>query len=56
MSEIIYILDLYSQPFPLRYKKEEKYKSKVGLILGILSLLSFIFFIIRGFLTIFYRK
>ena len=56
MSEIFYVFDLYAQPFPLRYKKEEKYKSKVGLIFGIFSLMSFIFFMIRGFLIIFYRK
>jgi hypothetical protein len=56
MSKVIYIFDLYAQPFPLRFKKAKKYKSKVGLILGILSLMSFLFFIIRGFLTIFNRK
>jgi len=56
MSQVIYIFDLYAQPFPLRFKKEKKYKSKVGLIIGILSLISFIFFIGRGFLTIFNRK
>ena len=32
----------------LGYKKEEKYKSKVGL--GIFSLMSFVFFMIRVFL------
>ena len=56
MSKVIYIFDLYAQPFPLRFKKEKKYKSKVGLIIGLLSFMSFVFFIIRGFLTIFNRK
>ena len=55
MPKILYILDLYAQPFPLRFKKHKTYKSKIGLIIGILSLIVYIYFFIKGIYKIFTR-
>ncbi len=55
MPKILYILDLYAQPFPLLFKKHKTYKSKLGLIIGIFSLSFFIYFFIRRIYNIFLR-
>jgi len=47
-----YKFDLYAPSFPLRFKKERRYKSKIGFILGVLSILVFIYIFINGILTI----
>ena len=50
-----YKFDLYAPPFPLRFKKERRYKSKLGLTLGVLSIIVFISVFINEILTVFAR-
>ena len=56
MAKVLYILDLYAQPFPLRFKKHKTYKSKIGLLIGSLSLTIFIYLFAKGLYKIFSRK
>ena len=51
-----YKFDLYAPPFPLRFKKERRYKSKIGLTLGLLSIIVFISIFINGIVTILERS
>ena len=51
-----YNFDLYAQTFPLRFKKEKSYKSRIGLSFAIISIIIFVTLLIKGLITIFNRE
>ncbi len=48
--------DLYAPSFSLRFKNKKNYKSKVGLTLGIISIILFFYFFLDGILSIVLRE
>ncbi len=55
-NKIYNIIDIYSQQFPLRFKNKEKYFTSLGFIMGLISIIFFIFLSISELKDIFLRK
>ncbi len=56
LLKLLYKLDLYAPPFPLRFKKKRNYKSKIGMILGIFTIILFFYFFLDGIFSIISRE
>ena len=56
LLNLLYKLDLYAPPFPLRFQKKRNYKSKIGMTLGIFTILLFLYFFLDGIFSIISRK
>ena len=52
---LLYKLDLYAPPFPLRFQKKRNYKSKIGIIFGLFTIFLFFYFFLNGTLLIMSR-